>query len=45
VRSLKLTPGEDVGRVTCRTDGIKEYTAHLYESIDGDLSDLNICID
>ena len=28
-----------------RTDGIKDYTDHLYESIDGDLSGLNICID
>ena len=42
---LKLATGEDVGRVTCRTDGIKDYTDHLYESINGDLSGLNICID
>lgn len=42
---LKLATGGDVGRVTCRTDGIKDYTDHLYESIDGDLSGLNICID
>lgn len=35
---LKLATGDDVGRVTCRTDGIKDYTDHLYESIDGDLS-------
>ena len=42
---LKLATGDDVGRVTCRTDGIKDYTDHLYESIDGDLSGLNICID
>ena len=34
-----------MGRVTCRTDGIKDYTDHLYESINGDLSGLNICID
>ena len=42
---LKLATGDDVGRVTCRTDGIKDYTDHLYESIDGDLSGLNVCID
>ena len=42
---LKLATGGDVGRVTCRTDGIKDYTDHLYESINGDLSGLNICID
>ena len=36
---------DEVGRVTCRTDGIKDYTDHLYESINGDLSGLNICID
>ena len=42
---LKLATGDDVGRVTCRTDGIKDYTDHLYESINGDLSGLNICID
>ena len=35
---LKLATGDDVGRVTCRTDGIKDYTDHLYESINGDLS-------
>lgn len=42
---LKLATGDEVGRVTCRTDGIKDYTDHLYESINGDLSGLNICID
>ena len=42
---LKLATGDDVGRVTCRTDGIKDYTDHLYESINGDLSGLNVCID
>ena len=42
---LKLATGDDVGRVTCCTDGIKDYTDHLYESINGDLSGLNICID
>ena len=42
---LKLATSDDVGRVTCRTDGIKDYTDHLYESINGDLSGLNICID
>ena len=42
---LKLATGDDVGRVTCRTDGIKDYTDHLYESIDGNLSGLNVCID
>ena len=30
---LKLATGEDVGRVTCRTDGIKDYTCLLYTSI------------
>lgn len=35
---LKLATGDEVGRVTCRTDGIKDYTDHLYESINGDLS-------
>ena len=42
---LKLATGDDVGRVTYRTDGIKDYTDHLYESINGDLSGLNVCID
>ena len=42
---LKLATGDDVGRVTYRTDGIKDYTDYLYESINGDLSGLNICID
>ena len=42
---LKLATGDDVGRVTYRTDGIKDYTDYLYESINGDLSGLNVCID
>ena len=42
---LKLATGDDVGRVTYRTDGIKDYTDHLYESINGNLSGLNVCID
>ena len=42
---LKLATGDDVGRVTYRTDGIKDYADHLYESINGDLSGLNVCID
>ena len=42
---LKLATGDDVGRVIYRTDGIKDYTDHLYESINGDLSGLNVCID
>ena len=42
---LKLATGGEGGGGTCRTDGIKDYTDHLYESIDGDLSGLNVCID
>lgn len=42
---LKLATGDDVGRVTYRADGIKDYADHLYESINGDLSGLNVCID
>lgn len=45
MRGLKLATGDDVGRVTYRADGIKDYADHLYESINGDLSGLNVCID
>ena len=42
---LKLATGDDVGRVYRRDDGLQDYVDHLYESIHGDLSGLNICID
>lgn len=42
---IPLATGDGVGRVTCRIDGIKDYVEHLYESIGGDLSGLNVCID
>ena len=35
-----------VGRVTCpRRRSCKDYVDHLYESVNGDLSGLNVCID
>ena len=42
---IPLATGDGVGRVTRRIDGIKDYVEHLYESIGGDLSGLNVCID
>ena len=42
---IQLMTGDDVGRVYRRDDGLQDYVDHLYESIHGDLSGLNICID
>ena len=42
---LKLATGDDVGRVYRRDDGLQDYVDHLYESIHGDLTGLNVCID
>ena len=42
---IPLATGDGVGRVTRRIDGIKDYVEYLYESIGGDLSGLNVCID
>ena len=42
---IRLMTGDDVGRVYRRDDGLQDYVDHLYESIHGDLSGLNICID
>ena len=42
---IKLATGEAVGRVSVRADGLDDYVNHLYESIHGDLTGLNVCID
>ena len=42
---IPLATGSAVGRVSLRTDGLKDYVDHLYESINGDLTGLNVCID
>ena len=42
---IELKTGAEVGRVYRRDDGLQDYVDHLYESIHGDLSGLNICID
>ena len=42
---IQLMTGDDVGRVYRRDDGLQDYVDHLYESIHGDLSGLNVCID
>ena len=42
---ISLATGSAVGRVSLRTDGLKDYVDHLYESINGDLTGLNVCID
>ena len=42
---IELKTGDDVGRVYRREDGLQDYVDHLYESIHGDLTGLNVCID
>ena len=42
---IPLATGASVGRVSVRADGLQDYVDHLYESVNGDLSGLNICID
>ena len=42
---IELKTGAEVGRVYRRDDGLQDYVDHLYESIHGDLSGLNVCID
>ena len=42
---IPLATGSAVGKVTLRTDGLQDYVDHLYESIHGDLTGLNVCID
>ena len=42
---IQLMTGDDVGRVYRRDDGLQDYVDHLCESIHGDLSGLNVCID
>ncbi|MGN0707790.1 MAG: phosphoglucosamine mutase [Faecalibacterium sp.] len=44
-REIPLATGEDIGRVSMRTDGLQDYVNHLYEAVNGDLSGLRICID
>ena len=44
-KDIPLATGAGVGQVSFRADGIRDYVDHLYESIDGDLTGLNICID
>lgn len=44
-KGIELMTGEKVGRVTYRQDGLQDYVDHLYESIDGDLTGLRVCID
>ena len=42
---IPLATGASVGRVSVRADGLQDYVDHLYESVNGNLSGLNICID
>ena len=42
---IPLATGASVGRVSVRADGLQDYVDHLYESVNGDLSGLNVCID
>ena len=42
---IELKTGAEVGRVYRRDDGLQDYVNHLYESIHGDLTGLNVCID
>ena len=42
---IELKTGAEVGRVYRRDDGLQDYVDHLYESIHGDLTGLNVCID
>lgn len=44
-RDIPLATGEGIGSVSVRSDGLRDYVDHLYESINGDLTGLNICID
>lgn len=42
---IELKTGAEVGRVYRRDDGLQDYVDRLYESIHGDLTGLNVCID
>ena len=42
---IELKTGAEVGRVSRRDDGLQDYVDHLYESVNGDLTGLNVCID
>ena len=42
---IELKTGAEVGRVSRRDDGLQDYVDHLYESVHGDLTGLNVCID
>lgn len=44
-KNIPLATGAEVGTISLRTDGLKDYTDHLYESIGGSLAGLKVCID
>ena len=44
-KDIPLAVGEEIGTVSLRSDGLRDYVDHLYEAIGGDLSGLNLCID
>ncbi len=44
-KDIPLAVGEEIGTVSLRSDGLRDYVDHLYEAIGGDLTGLNLCID
>jgi phosphoglucosamine mutase len=44
-KDIPLATGENIGSVSQRSDGIRDYVDYLYEAVNGDLTGLNICID
>ena len=44
-RDIPLATGADVGTVSVRSDGVRDYVDYLYDAINGDLTGLNLCID
>ncbi len=44
-KDIPLATGSDVGHVSLRGDGIRDYVDYLFEAIHGDLSGLKVCID
>ena len=44
-RDIPLATGADVGHVSVRSDGVRDYVDYLYEAVGGSLAGLKVCID
>lgn len=44
-KGIRLATGAEVGSVSVRNDGVRDYVDHLYQAIGGSLKGLRVCID